>query len=160
MVWVTFLDNCFSGLFEWPFKEVNSANLPKSFKDFPHTRAIIDCTEYFVQKPLRPYAQRITYSSYKHANTFKQLVAIQPSGAISFLSKLYVGNISDQAIVKTSGFLDLVEPGDDIMADRGFNIRHLLLPKQATLNIPAFSHGKSLGMKAVKKSRKIASVLS
>ena len=57
-----------------------------------------------------------------------------------------------------SNFLDNVEEGDDIMADRGFNIRHLLLPKKATLNIPAFSHGKNLSSKAIKKSRKIASV--
>ena len=44
------------------------------------------------------------------------------------------------------------------MADRGFNIRHLLLPKKATLNIPSFSHGKALSLKAVQRSRKIATV--
>ena len=81
-----------------------------------------------------------------------------PSGAITFLSKLYSGNISDLAIVKESKFIDLVEEGDDIMADRGFNIRHLLLPKKATLNIPSFSHGKKLSVKAVRRSRNIATV--
>jgi hypothetical protein len=45
-----------------------------------------------------------------------------------------------------------------IMADRGFNIRHLPLPKKASLNIPAFSHGKVLSAKAVKRSRRVASV--
>ena len=44
------------------------------------------------------------------------------------------------------------------MADRGFNIRHLLLDRKATLNIPAFSHGKRLSSSAVKRSRRIASV--
>ena len=44
------------------------------------------------------------------------------------------------------------------MADRGFNIRHMLLPKRATLNIPAFSHGRQLSAKAVARSRKIARV--
>ncbi len=44
------------------------------------------------------------------------------------------------------------------MADRGFNIRHLLLPKRATLNIPAFSHGTALSKEALARSRKIASV--
>jgi hypothetical protein len=45
-----------------------------------------------------------------------------------------------------------------IMADRGFNIREPLLAKKATLNMPAFSHGKQLSAKAVMRSRKIASV--
>ena len=86
------------------------------------------------------------------------LVGISPTGAIAFLSKLYPGSISDMAIVKLSNFPDKVEAYDDIMADRGFNIRHLLLPKKATLNMPAFSRGKNLSKKAVRKSRKIASV--
>jgi len=61
-------------------------------------------------------------------------------------------------MVKMSGFLDLIEENDDVMADRGFNVRHLLLPKKATLNIPSFSHGKALSKKAVQRSRRIASV--
>ena len=32
------------------------------------------------------------------------------------------------------------------------------LPKKCTLNIPAFSHGKALGAKALRQSRKIASI--
>lgn len=44
------------------------------------------------------------------------------------------------------------------MADRGFNIRDLLLRKNAHLNIPAFSEGKQLSARAVQKSRRIASV--
>ena len=81
-----------------------------------------------------------------------------PSGAITFISKLYSGCISDQNIVEKSGFLDYINPNDDVMADRGFNIRHLLLPKGATLNIPSFTHGNRLSKKAVKRSRKIATV--
>lgn len=68
---------------------------------------------------------------------------------VPFLTKLYV---------KQSGFIDTLEENDDVMADRGFNIRHLVLSKRATLNIPAFIHGKSLSKKAVTRSRKIASV--
>ena len=72
------------------------------------------------------------------------------------MSKVYSGSVSDVAIVKASKFIDSVEQGDDIMADRGFNVRHLLLPKKATLNIPPFTHGKVLSSKAVKRSRQIA----
>lgn len=139
-------------------QDVVKANLPQSFKCFPKTRVIIDCTEIYVEKAFRPAAQRATWSSYKHANTFKLLVGIMPSGAILFMSKLYSGSISDQAIVKQSKFVDYREEGDDVMADRGFNICHLLLKKKATLNIPSFSYGKRLSAKAVKRSRKIAGV--
>jgi len=41
--------------------------------------------------------------------------------------------------VKESNFTDLVEKGDDIMADRGFNMRHLLLPKQQRYNYTKLS---------------------
>jgi hypothetical protein len=44
------------------------------------------------------------------------------------------------------------------MADRGFHIRHPLLPRGATLNMPSFTHGKPLSKKAVARSRKIATV--
>ena len=42
-----------------------------------------------------------------------------PSGGITFLSKLYSGAISDQAIVKQSNFCEKLEEGDDGMTDRG-----------------------------------------
>ena len=44
------------------------------------------------------------------------------------------------------------------MADRGFNIRHLLLQKTGTLNIFAFCHGRHLSSKATKRLRKILKV--
>lgn len=156
--WTNLLHQCLKALIIWPSKEIVKVNLPQSFARYPRTRAIIDCTEYFVQKPLRPAAQKATWSNYKHSNTFKQLIGISPSGAITFISNIYPGSISDAKIVQVSGFIDNIEEGDDIMADRGFNIRHLLLPKKATLNIPAFTHGKCLSSKAIKRSRSIASV--
>ena len=156
--WVNFLAKCLRPLIKWPSRKHVQENLPKSFTEFPRTRVIIDCTEIFVEKAFRPSAQRATWSSYKHSNTFKLLVGIMPSGAITFVSKLYSGSISDQKIVEKSGMIDNLENGDDVMADRGFNIRHLVLPKGATLNIPSFTYGKRLSTKAIKRSRKIARV--
>ena len=127
--WINFLAKCMRPLIKWPSKDIVKANLPQSFKCFLRTRVIIDCTEIHVEKAFRTAAQRATWSSYKHANTFKLLVGIMPSGAITFLSKLYSGSISNQAIVKQINFVDNVEEGDDVMADRGFSIRHLLLKK-------------------------------
>ena len=47
-------------------------------------------------------------------------MGITPRGLFSFISNLFTGSISDKKIVEQSGFLDKVEYGDDIMADRGF----------------------------------------
>ena len=81
-----------------------------------------------------------------------------PSGGITFISKLYSGAIADQAIIKQSNFVENLEEGDDVMANRGFNICHLVLKKKATLKITSFSYGKCLSSKAVKRSRSIVGV--
>ena len=47
------------------------------------------------------------------------------------MSKLYTGSISDKEIVRKRGFLDSIEPGDAIIADKGFNIQDLLAIKSA-----------------------------
>ena len=78
---------------------------------------------------------QLTFSSYKNHNTLKALIDITPSGAISFISDLYGGSISDKKIVVKSGFLKLLEPGDSIMADRGFSLDDIL-PPGVQLNIP------------------------
>ena len=120
--------------------------MPESFQLYPRTHVTIDATEFHVEKPFRPHAQKLTWSNYKHANTFKLLVGIMPSGAITFLLRLYSGCISDMHITEQSGRLNKFD-GDDVMADHGFDIRHLLLTRKCTLNIPAFCHGKGLSMK-------------
>jgi len=48
------------------------------------------------------------FSSYKNHTTLKALVGITPGGALSFVSQLYTGHISDRGIVLYSGFLDQV----------------------------------------------------
>ena len=156
--WCKFLSVIFKPLLIWPSKDIVHQNLPDSFKNYRRTRVIIDATEFKIEKPFWPKAQKQTWSNYKHSNTFKLLVGIMPTGAITFLSKVYSRCISDVHITEKSGFLDKLSERDDVMADRGFNICHLLLPKKCTLNIPAFSHGKRLSKKAVKRSRRIAAV--
>lgn len=62
-----------------------------------------------------------------------------PFGAIIFISNLWGGNTSDRYISMYSGFLDNVRPGHEIMADRGFLIRDLLLERRAKLVILPFT---------------------
>ena len=138
ITWINFLHH------ELQFLISHTTNLPCSFKYFPKTRAIIDCVEFFIQRPSIPSSQRITWSQYKHSNTLKGLFAISPRGTFIFVSRLYTGSISDRRLTQDCGFLDNIKPGDDVMADRGFVIRDFLAMKMATLNIPPFSHGKAL----------------
>lgn len=84
----------------------------------------------YIEKPTSPY---------KEHHTIKALVGISPSGYFSFLSKLLTGSTSDRKITQESGLIDLLEEGDSVMADRGFNIRDILTERRVYLNIPPFS---------------------
>ncbi|XP_070548516.1 uncharacterized protein [Ptychodera flava] len=161
--WINYMHLVLSPLLKWPSRQLVKKYMPTVFrKKYPTTRAIIDCSELFVQKPATPTAQACTWSNYKSHNTYKFLVAISPSGVFTFVSNLWGGNASDCHITDHSGFLDLIEEGDDIMADRGFTIRKQLTQRKATLNIPPFTHaaktakGKRLNSAQITKTKSIA----
>lgn len=156
--WLYLLSRELQFLVKWPSRRQVQKVLPSSFRHFQRTRVILDCTEFQLQKPSLPSVQRKSYSSYKHRNTAKCLVGVTPRGTFSFVSDLWTGSISDRNIVVKSGVLDLIERGDDVMADRGFLIRDLLTLRGATLNIPPFAHGRQMSKAAVTKTRRIAAV--
>ena len=69
------------------------------------------------------------------------------------------GRISDKAITEKSGVLDLLEPGDNVMADRGFDIGDVLEARGITLNIPPFlGERDQLSSREVEETRRIASL--
>ena len=104
--------------------------MPDCFKElYPNKRVIIDCTEIKTQQPSSLVLNSQMYSIYKSSCTFKCLLGIAPHGAVTFVSPLYTGCMSDVEITKLSGLLDLLEPGDSVMADKGFTIRKSLLLK-------------------------------
>lgn len=139
--WVCLLAKIFNGtLLRWPSREVKR-QFPKSFKKYPDTRVIIDATEFFIEKPTSPCAQKATWSDYKHHNTVKLLVGFAPNEAFTFISEFWSGGTSDRKIVQESGLIDLLQEGDHVMADGGFNIRDLLKRSGVNLNIPPFSKG-------------------
>ena len=115
-----------------------SKSLPKCLKKYKNIRCIIDCTEVQVQVPGNFQAQGNQYSSYKGYTSYKFLVAVAPNGAIVFVSDAFEGSISDNEIVKQSGFLNFLEPGDVIMADRGFLVDDLLNERQVQIIRPPF----------------------
>ena len=143
ITWISFLYVKLKELPLWPCRDMVQANMPQSFKKlYPSTRVIIDCTEIFVDMPSLPLIQQMTFSSYKNHNTYKVLIGISPGGAVTFVSKLFPGAISDKQLTLKSGLLKLLERGDSVMADRGFDIQDQLTPLGVRLNIPAFSKGK------------------
>lgn len=157
------LDNCFVKLqifINWPSREAVRETLPNMFKShFPHVVCIIDCTEVFIERPKRLLSRQQTYSNYKKHNTAKFLVAITPTGSFSFVSSAWGGRISDQDIVKRSGFLDKLVHQDQVLADRGFTCNELFAVRGAKLIIPSFTKGKSqLSAEEVEKSRRLAHV--
>ena len=159
ITWTNFLYCKFKDIKIWPSREQVLHFMPNVFKEFyPTTRCIIDATELFIQSPSDPKAQQLTFSSYKNHNTFKAIVCITPSGAISFVSKLYGGSISDRQLTEKCGILDLLEPGDSIMADKGFTIADLTEQRGVTLNIPPFKHDNQFTERELLTTRRIASL--
>ena len=52
----------------------------------------------------------------------KFLIEITPNGMISFLSRCWGGHVSNKVLTQQSGFLNMLEHGDTVFADRGFTI--------------------------------------
>ena len=131
-IWVTWLDFLYRRLRSipiWPSQSYVRETSPPSFKEsYPNTRVIIDCTELFIETPSQPRSQSATFSTYKNHNTGKGLIGIAPIGYLTFVSELYAGDTSDKQLTNDCGILKLLEPGDEIMADRGFEIENDLPP--------------------------------
>ena len=143
ITWVNFLYFILGSLPIWLSRKHVNNLMPASFKNkYGTTRVIIDCTEIWAQRPSSLLSNSQLYSSYKSRTTFKGLIGIAPHDAVTFVSSLYTGNMSDVEITRLCGLTDLLETGDSVMADKGFLIAKLLNEKGATLNIPAFLQNK------------------
>ena len=59
------------------------------------------------------------------------------------MSLLYKGSILGKELVKKSGLLKLFEPGDELMADKGFVIQDLLAPIGCSVTMPSFLSSKT-----------------
>lgn len=141
ITWVNFLYYELKDMFPFPSQELVRKNMPKEFAQFPTTRIILDCTELFIERPSAMLAQSETWSEYKHHNTWKLLVGVTPNGQVTFLSKLWGGRVSDKHITRESGVLNLLEAGDNVMVDRGFDISDIV-PEGVTVNMPPFLAGR------------------
>ena len=115
---------------------------PKYFKRYKNVIDIIDWTERILEKSSIARTQSQTYSAYKSRNTWKKLLCITPAGTISFISKSYGGAASDCYLTETCGIVEKLQFGANLMAEKGFNIRDLLVRKGSRLIIPSFLRDK------------------
>ncbi|KAI4903073.1 hypothetical protein NFI96_020044, partial [Prochilodus magdalenae] len=104
--------------------------MPQKFRQYsPKMRVILDCTEIRCESATSLTLHSETFSNYKNTTTFKGLLGVAPCGAVTFISSLFTGSISDKEITKKSGILELLELEDEIMADKGFVIEDMLAAK-------------------------------
>ncbi|KAM7314879.1 uncharacterized protein LOC115312713 [Ixodes scapularis] len=158
--WINFMFLRLSELSIWSSRSVIDRTMPEGFKQkYPKTRVVIDSTELKCEVPSSFVLQSETFSPYKSANTFKGLVGIAPDGAVTFVSPLATGCISDKELVRKSGFLLLpFEDGDVVMADKGFTIADLLEPLNVHLNIPPFLRNGQFSEAEILETEAIASL--
>lgn len=125
-----------------PSQRKCQTSTPQCFNDFQGGRLVIDATEITMDIPVDMNKQAACYSNYKSRHTVKVLIGVAPNATIVYCSKAYPGSTSDVALVQHSGLVKLFNPGDLILADKGFTI-HSLLPEGVSLNIPPFLRGKA-----------------
>ena len=110
-------------------RETVDKYIPDCFKKlYPNTREIIDCTEIRMQQPSSLVLNFQLYSHYKRTHTLELLLMV--------LSHLFLPYIL--VVLYISGILGLLEPGDDVMADKGFTLTKMLEDRGITLNTPPF----------------------
>lgn len=145
-------------LLRWPDKEAVMKTMPLSFrKEYPNVRGILDGTELKSETPTNNIDAVSCYSTYKSHHTTKFLICCTPQGSVSFLSKAFTGRATDVFTVRESGFLELVEKGDEYLADRGYLNEEDFTELGAKLHRPAFKDGRDqLSGAETERSRIIA----
>lgn len=145
----------------WPDPKEIKWNLPLQFKHaYKGVDVIIDCFETPIAKPSHPVDQALSWSSYKHSNTIKHLIVSTPDGFIIFISKGFTGRITDNEIVKRSGFLDFIQENCEILADRGFKDIEVEVVSRGgkLLKPPSTEAGKIYTSEEAKLCKSIAAV--
>ena len=130
-------------MFPFPSREKISEWMPRKFKKyFPNTRVM----KLNVNSHLD---SSVTYLHYKSRNTWKVLIGCTPSGLVNLVSEAWVIEYLTERSLRSQ---DLLQPGDMIMADRGFDIAS----RGITVNIPPFLDSKKqLSAYDVEKIRRI-----
>nr|XP_047122674.1 uncharacterized protein LOC124806102 [Hydra vulgaris] len=145
-------------LIYWPERKELQQSMPLSYRQHFGLKiaVIIDCFEIFIERPSNLMARAQTWSNYKSHNTVKYLIGIVPQGVISFISQGWGGRTSEKLITEQCGLLEKLNPGDVVLADRGFNIADSVGLMCAEVKIPFTKGKKQLSAVDVESTRKIA----
>lgn len=157
ITWTSYLYQILGSLPTWMTREQVQATMPEKFRlHCPHLRVIIDCTEIRCETASSLSLQSETFSSYKNHTTFKGLIGVAPCGVVTFVSSLYTGSVSDIEITRKSQLLQLLQPGDEVMADKGFLVERMLSEVGAKLIIPPLKRSTQLSNEDTQKTQAIA----
>ena len=160
LTWINYMYIRLGSLCIWPNASQVKRNMPNPMKEkFPNVKCIIDCVEFKIAVTSSLVLHKLMYSDYKNHTTVKALVGIASGGGFTFISSVFLGSISDTDITVKSGLLNLQmwEPGEELMADRGFAIEDYLSPLGVKLVTPSFLKGREqFTEEEVIKSQQIA----
>ena len=141
--WLRAMARALPLIFYIPNQGVISATTPKRFNEIRSLHSIIECSELFIETPQDHELQAITWSTYKHHNTLKFLIAVAPNSSILYISIAYTGRISDKEITVHTGYLDMVPPYTVVMCDKDFQIEQECAARRITHYIPPGKRGMS-----------------
>jgi hypothetical protein len=140
-MWLMHMHVSFQVCFPPPDAKMRQHSCPKEFvaKFKTNYAYIVDCSDLEMKVGSDPQIQHATWSDYHHLNGAKFLGAITPCGAFAHSSKAYPARATDNAVTELlCGFLEFLEKGDTIVADKGFTVFYLLNKLEVSLYIPPF----------------------
>lgn len=149
------------GLIKMPSRSALKYTMPVAFQLAFGDKIpiIVDSFEICIEKSSNPATANQTWSNCKHGHTVKYLIGVSPQSVIVYISDAYGGGSSDKFIVEDSGFLNNIEEGDIVMADRDFLTADYSKTKGAKLQTPAFTKGRDqLHPMEIDDTRKIGNV--
>ena len=155
--WLRAMAQLMSSMIYMPEQGTINVTTPKRFYSVRNIHSIIDCSEIFIETPQDHDRQAMTWSTYKHHNTLKFLVAVAPNSSITYVSPAYTGRISDKELTVHCGYLEHVPPYTVLMCDKGFQLEEECTARRITHYIPPGKRGMSqMGSVEVAKTNKIA----
>ncbi|CAL9705982.1 unnamed protein product [Knipowitschia caucasica] len=115
-VWTHLLYQLLGSTPLWMAQDDVRALLPPVFEAFPDTQVLLHCIEIYCEAPSN-------FS--KSHSTLKAVVGMAPHGAVTFVSSLFPGSMSEGEIFKLSGITSLLQQEMVIMVHKGFLIDHV-----------------------------------
>ncbi|PWA15679.1 hypothetical protein CCH79_00020897 [Gambusia affinis] len=120
--WADYLYSLLGSLCIWIDADAVRARLPEDFRHFPDTQVIVGSSELRCQTAASALLQTETSSKSKAHCVMRGLTGMAPHGAVTFVSSLYEGSVSDTELFMRSGLADRLTEDMAVMVDEGFLI--------------------------------------